>query len=301
MKDSKGLVFDIERFAVHDGSGIRTTIFLKGCPLSCKWCQNPEGMAPSQSLVWQRSQCINCRLCESSDSVTWKEDRPHFAKDMDPEEAARLVDLCPGEAIAFNGTWKSPQDLIAELEKDRPFFREQGGVTFSGGEPFLQADFLKDSLQLCKQSGFHTAIETSLSCRLEDLQEAAENLDEIFFDIKILDEKKHKELTGVSNRRILENAAWLLTSRHAPKITVRTPLIPGCTANDENIAAIAGFLARHNPNVRYELLNWNPLASAKYELAEKDWQLPEKLARFDKAQMEHFRKIAREAGVKTVL
>lgn len=298
----KGLVFDIERFAVHDGQGIRTTVFLKGCPLRCRWCHNPEGLEVRRRPVFRKEKCMYCHHCQQSfDSISWNQERDRPVFSMEEDDFDQAVYDCPTNAITYDSKWISPQELVKQLEKDKPFFRDEGGVTFSGGEPLRQSEFLLDCLKLCRKKGIHTAIETSLCANPEAVKKAAPLLDQIFFDIKILDDKTHQAMTSASNLLILKNAAWLLESPYADRITARTPLIPGCTATKENIEAIADFIASHNPDVRYELLNFNPLASSKYELAGKDYTLDPTLKKFSPSQMEEFRNLARAKGVKNII
>ncbi len=302
MKASEGLVFDIQRFSVHDGPGLRTTVFLKGCPLRCRWCQNPEGLETRRRPVWMEKRCIHCQSCiGSSPAVTWdsNRDRPLFSPQSDDFEKA--VTICPAAAITWDSSWYTPDALMKQIEKDRVFFRENGGVTFSGGEPFRQAEFLLEILKRVKEAGIHTALETSLFTDLKNVQAAAPLVDHFFFDLKVLDEKRHQELTGVSNESILRNAAWLLNSRWKDRLVVRTPLIPGCTATDENIRAIGEFLFENCPDVRWELLNYNPLAGAKYDLAEKVYPLEGKGRRFTTQEMDHFYEVAGAAGIRNLI
>ena len=261
MTTSKYLVFDIKRFAVHDGEGLRTTIFFKGCPLRCRWCQNPEGLLPQRKPIYLENKCMHCRNCEKQGAgkIVYQ-DRPVFIEyDLD-----EVFKYCPTDAIQYDSSYYSLEELVDKVMEDEVFFKYGGGVTVSGGEPFMQQEKL---IQLLKElhPKVHTAIETSLYTSLDLVKQAAPYLDQIYCDLKIEDDKAHREATGVSNTIIKENLAYLLTSEHKDKVIVRTPLIPGYTGDDDNIKSIASYLYSLYPEVRYELLNYNPLASAKYD------------------------------------
>lgn len=302
MKTSEMLVFDIKRFAVHDGAGIRTTVFFKGCPLRCKWCQNPEGLEAKRQPVFLKKQCIGCKSCvmaSKKQEVTW-ENGPVLNRnaDSDFEEIARI---CPAAAIRFDSEPFSTKQLLERILDDRVFYRDNGGVTFSGGEPFLQKENLIEILKACHEEGIHTAIESSFYADPDLVRQAAENLDQIYCDIKLFDENRHREMTGVSNERILQNIRWLLENpEHRNKVTVRTPLIPGCTDDEENIARIAGFISSIYPEVKYELLNYNPLAGSKYEMTGRTYTLNEAKP-LSKAQLNVLQQTAADHGIKHLI
>lgn len=297
MPTSKGLVFDIKRFAVHDGDGLRTTVFLKGCPLRCQWCQNPEGLRVNTMPVWFDSKCIHCASCAQCSHIDFKEGRPHFMSD----EVDEAVDACPAGAIRYDSRWYDVPALMKEIRKDEVFFRHDGGVTFSGGEPFLQYGFLLEMLKECKKAGLHTAIESSFYTSLDNVKAVLPYLDRIYCDLKVFDDTKHQEFTSVSNEGIKENLAFLLSGEHASKVIVRTPLIPDRTATIDNVKAIAGYISTLFPDVRYELLNYNPLASSKYELYDDLEYRIGNVKQFTKEEMEQFRAAAKQAGVKHIV
>lgn len=293
MTTSKALVFDIKRFAIHDGEGLRTTIFLKGCPLRCRWCQNPEGLDVQRAPMYMSSRCIHCQLCAR---FIQYQDRPLL-------EEGEAMDLaiadCPAEALRYDSTYYSVEELIEKIKEDAPFYKYGGGVTFSGGEPLLQWRVLVSLLKECQKAGIHTAIESSLYST--HLQDVMPHLDFIYCDLKLYDAQKHLQATGVDHALILENIKTLLHSPMRERLIVRTPLIPGYTATDENIAAIAQFLVNEYPDVTYELLNYNPLASAKYEWTSFTYGLDPKTKALRQEEMEHFRLIVRKQGLKNVL
>lgn len=300
MPTSKALVFDIKRFAVHDGDGLRTTVFFKGCPLRCKWCQNPEGLDPKREPIYMKSQCIKCGYClknSMNEQVTWK-DGPVF--DRKKGNYDKIVDGCPSGAICYDSKYYTLDELLEKIKSDEVFFRHNGGVTFSGGEPFMQGKFLIDILKACKKEGINTAIESSFFTDLELVKEAAQYLDRIFADMKVFDEDNHKEATNQSNEKIKENIQWLLQSEHKDKVIIRTPLIPGYTANKENIAKISSWISNLYPDVKYELLNYNPLAESKYEMTGRTFSLPHYKV-FTKQEMDGFKACARENGIKNLI
>lgn len=300
MKPSaEGLVFDIKRFAVHDGDGIRTTVFFKGCPLRCKWCQNPEGLEAKKSVLWLSSKCIHCGLCEANKlegQMTFQDGSPvlnrSYAGSFD-----NLVNACPSGALCYDSKIYDVETLMKRVKDDKVFFRNGGGVTFSGGEPLLHKDFLVEVLKECQSEGIETAIETALNVPNETVQTVLPYLSQVFADLKIFDEDAHIRYTGVSNEQIKANLRYVLESEKRSVTTVRTPLIPGMTASKENIRAIAEYLASIYPAVRYELLNYNDLAPAKYPMTGKTYGVSSDVRRFTEAEMQEFKSAAQDAGL----
>lgn len=303
MKTSKALVFDIKRFAVHDGTGLRTTVFFKGCPLACRWCQNPEGLSPKRRVIYFENRCMHCRRCEqvgTAEQLTYRDDRPFFHH---PEAGCfdNLIEACPTGAIRYDSALYDVEGLLQKIMEDRIFFRDNGGVTFSGGEPFMQKDFLITILRRCHEEAIHTAIETSLYTAYDLIEQALPYLDLIYIDLKIFDDDKHQAATGVSNQLIKDNIAKVLTSPYRDRVIMRTPLIPEMSADDDNIRAIAAFLAQLYPDVKYELLNYNPLASAKYPLVDREYGIDPNYQLFSKTQMKHFHALAQQAGIHNLI
>ena len=187
-----------------------------------------------------------------------------------------------------------------KIKEDEVFFQHGGGVTFSGGEPFMQGEFLIEILKRCQKEKIHTAIETSFYASLELIKKALPYLDLVYIDLKIFDEQKHQACTNVSPQLIKENIRYVLQSEYKDKVIIRTPLIPTMSATDENIHQIVKFLIQINPEVKYEMLNYNPLASAKYELVNLKYGL-ESYQMFTKKQMQHFYDVALQAGIKNLI
>ena len=243
----KGLIFDIKEFSVNDGEGVRTTVFFKGCPLRCVWCHNPEGLSPRKELYERREGCLSCGLCHAP--CEHEECRAY----------GRCLHICPINLLREVGTRYDDDALAEKLLSQKSFFEETGGgVTFSGGEPLLQADFCV-ALAERLRGEVNLAIETSGYAEHADFVRVISLFDFVMMDLKLMDEEAHIRYTGVSNRSILENAKWLKES--GIPFIFRTPLIPGITDTRENLSAIASFAQGHP----VELLPYNTLASAKYE------------------------------------
>ena len=187
MSEDKGLVFDIKRFAVHDGAGIRTTVFLKGCPLRCKWCQNPEGLDYKQQILYLENKCIKCKTCEhiaQNDAIKFVDDKMNLNRQQD-SNWLQVIEECPTRALQFDSKYYNLPEIMQEITKDEAFFKYGGGVTLSGGEPLFQHEFALAILKACKQKNLHTAIETSLFVKQEVLAKILPYVDEFYTDLKI--------------------------------------------------------------------------------------------------------------------
>lgn len=299
----RGKVFDIRRFSTHDGDGIRTTVFLKGCPLSCVWCQNPEGISPARRPLYFENRCIHCGTCRKKSTaggIQIEDGRIHL-EPAAAENWEEIIDWCPAGALEMDSKEMTVEEVMKEIRKDKVFYRYGGGVTLSGGEPLLQWEFALELLKQCKKEGIHTAIETSLYVKQEVLREVLPYLDRIFADFKLENEEFHKKYTGVSNEKIRDNLRFLLESEKKDAVIIRTPMIPGMTAAKENVEAIGRFLSRIYPDVSYEILNYNPLAEAKYHLIDREYCFEENPKLYPKEQMEQFSSWAQKGGVRHVI
>lgn len=299
----KGRIFDIRRFSTHDGNGIRTTVFFKGCPLRCVWCQNPEGIACDVSIIYMENKCMHCGSCLKAavHHGVYVKDEKICINPTAVEDWNHIIDECPTGAITRDTRVFDADELVKELLKDKIFFKNGGGVTLSGGEPLMQDVFAGEVLQRLMEGGIHTAIETALSVRESQIEHVVPYLDQIYADLKIYDEMKHKKYVGVSNVLIKKNLKTLLTSVYKDRVIVRTPLIPEFTATEENLSAIARFLSDIHPDVKYELLNYNPLAQAKYHLVGRDYCFKENPKMYSRKQMEQFGEIVRKNGIRNLI
>lgn len=246
-----GIVFDIKEFSIFDGPGIRQTVFLKGCPLRCNWCHNPEGLDPLPQVMVSRNACMHCGKCEAV-----CEHREGCIV------CGKCVEICPANARRIAGKRLTSDELAGRILKDADYYRTYGGgVTFSGGEPLLQAGFLTEVLR--KLPDVHKAIETSGYADPETFEHVLKEIDYVMMDIKLMDDKMHRKYTGVSNERILHNAQILMKSEKPHRL--RVPLIPGVNDTEENLEALARFVSSFNPDTRIELLPYHKTAGAKYE------------------------------------
>lgn len=299
-------VVDIRRFSTHDGGGIRTTIFLKGCNLECSWCQNPESISGKVEPVFLPSRCIGCGLCLEvpGGAASRVGDRIYVDATRVGADWEALTRVCPTGAITWNARSYTVSELVELAQRDRAFFGTDGGVTLSGGEPLFRPHFAAALLRALKQAGINTAIETALNVRTEFVLTALEWTDHVFADCKLLDVAAHRRHTGSGNERILANLEVLLTGPRRADVTVRTPLIPGVTDGDDNISAIASFLASLYPDVTYELLNYNPLAAAKYDLLPgREFLFPRDAnpPMLGRSRLDELKGIAQAAGLRYVL
>ena len=246
-----GTIFDIKEFSVFDGPGVRQTVFLKGCPLRCAWCHNPEGLSAKPQLMVSTGACTHCGKCTA------------VCKSETCTACGACTTVCPGNLRRIAGEKLTSQELAARILKDAAYYAHcGGGVTFSGGEPLMQADFLLETIE--QLPGIHKASETSGYADSEIFRKAASAMDYVMMDLKPMDDEIHFRFTGVSNARIHANAKWLLQSGIPCRI--RIPLIPGVTDTDANLSAAAEFIREANAHARVELLPYHATAGAKYAM-----------------------------------
>jgi len=260
------MVLNIQRFSTEDGPGIRTTVFLKGCALRCKWCQNPESWIVEPQIVWYGDRCIGARHCLSAcpkGALTLTREGMLIDRDK-CDGCGACAEVCPAGAIEVLGARRSVEWVCAQVVRDRPFYEESGGgVTLSGGDPLFQFHFSRALLRRMGELGLHRALDTAGYASLDKFRTLVELSDLILLDLKIMDPVLHRKFTGVPVEPILRNARWLGSREKA--VWIRTPIIPGFTDSPQNVAAIADFIRDHIPVVeRWDLLGFNNLCIAKW-------------------------------------
>ncbi len=269
MKDT-GIVFNIQRYSIHDGPGIRTTIFLKGCPLTCFWCQNPESQHFVPEILFDRQKCIQCgecvALCSSGASQVQQNririDRGRCLR------CGRCIDACPAEARRMAGKQMTVDEVMQEAVRDVRFYENSGGgVTLSGGEPLAQPAFAFALLERCKQEDFHTALDTCGYASWKTILRLLPLVDLVLFDIKHPDNDKHRASVGKDNRTIFDNARRISALK---PMWIRMPLVPGFNDSVEVVGKIARFVGRELNGAKLEILPYNIMGEAKYHLLDKD-------------------------------
>lgn len=273
-----GLVLEIQRMSTEDGPGLRTTVFLKGCSLACRWCHNPESISAYPEVQWVGSRCIGCGTCIQvcTRSALSRTSRGIALDRQRCNGCGDCVEACPTTAMERLGTLWSASSLAAELAKDDAYFRRSGGgITISGGEPSLQTPFARAVMSDLRERSIHVAIDTCGHVGKRALLDLAEEADLLLYDLKLMDPDSHKRLTGHDNRRILHNLELLA---HHPRrqsgeldLWIRTPIIPGDTDTPQNIRAIAAFLLTLPGISRWELCAFNNLCSDKYARLDRPW------------------------------
>jgi pyruvate formate lyase activating enzyme len=290
MKEDKRLmIFNIQRYSLHDGAGIRTVVFLKGCPLRCLWCCNPESQSFDRELIYRKARCIgmeHCGLCRKADLREEIGTKKHFLgvrtgsdgkalPDMDRCRGAfGLAKICPAKAFEVEGREISIEEIMDIVRHDEVFYRGKGGLTLSGGEPLAQEGSI-ELLKRAKEEYVHTAVESCGSVPEDRLLRAAEYLDEIFFDVKSVNSEQHIRYTGVSNEQILSNLKSLKKAFPTKKIHVRTPVIPGFNDSEEELSAIEAYLGSLGIT-DWEKLPYHTYGVGKYEMQGREYLLPRK-------------------------
>lgn len=270
----KGRIFNIERYSTHDGPGIRTTVFVKGCPLTCAWCHNPEGLSCTSQIVYHLERCIGCGRCLS----TCLEGAVAFGKngfEINSElcmACGDCVSVCPTQARERLGEEVLPEEILERVIKDRLFFEESGGgVTFSGGEPLIQADFVSECLKLVKEKRLHTVLDTSGYASTEDVKKVLPFTDLFLFDIKGMDKERHRIYVGADNQLIHDNLHYI-DSQNKP-INIRLPIVPGVNDFPDEVAACGRMLSSLKNIVQVNLLPLHKMAAEKYRRLSKEYTI----------------------------
>jgi len=270
----QGLVFSIDRFVADDGPGIRTTVFLKGCPLSCIWCHSPQSQSAQPQLSFLENRCIRCgacvKICPKNAQIVSPMERRILWDHCD--NCGECVEICPPMALEMTGKWLTVNQVMDVVERDSVYYMNSGGgVTFSGGEPTAQPDFLDLCLQRCHEKGINTAIDTCGLAKWSVFEKILPYVDLVLYDIKFADSQKHKLFTGVGNELILDNLKRI--SQKGKAIWIRIPLIPGYTDSQENLQQIAEFISVLDGIEKVSLLPYNTASGAKYLSIGKEFGL----------------------------
>ena len=297
---TKAVVCEIEKYATHDGPGIRTVVFLKGCPLKCIWCANPETQNLKNEIYYNSNKCIKCRSCEKA----CENDAIHFDGGEIKRDKSKCtlcgkcIKVCRMAALNFVGKEKDVNEVFEEVYKDEVFYRQSGGgVTLSGGEVLMHREFVVEFFKKCKENYISTAIETSGFGKFYCLKDISEYCDLIMFDIKQTDDNKHKYLTGVSNRVILENLRKL--SKVHKNIIIRVPVIQGINDSEENIENIRD-IAIENGIKEVHLLPYHSLGKDKYRQLERDYELKD-LRNLKENDINNLKEIIQNTGLKCII
>ena len=292
-----GLIFDIKKYSVHDGPGIRTTLFFKGCPLACAWCHNPESQAAAVEMMFRPGRCQRCGACVEAcpeAAIQWSEAGPLTDWTI-CVRCGSCVAECYAEAREVIGRALTVGQALAEIERDVAFYDESGGgVTFSGGEPLQQPAFLGALLRACQEKEIHTAVDTSGFAAWETLDRLRADVDVFLYDLKTLDDARHRQFTGVSNALILENARRLSALGHA--LLIRIPVIPGVNADAESVRQLGAFIAALPRVSGVELLPYHRIHLDKYDRLNLPYALPDVQPPSD-AQMAEIAQQLRQMGL----
>lgn len=270
--DMQGLLFDIKPYSINDGPGIRVTLFLKGCPLDCIWCHNPESKAPYVQKMYNKKKCIGCEACVEEcpeNALKLTEDGIVTNTDL-CTLCSQCAEVCPSLAIEMSGKQVSVEELMIRVRKEvRTLDESEGGVTISGGEPTMQSDFLIELLDALGREGIHRTVDTTGMTSTSKLLEIAKRTELFLYDMKSMDSAVHKKFTGVANEKILKNLKILAES--GAKIIIRIPLIDGVNSDEENIKASAEYLASLPGDIPVNLLPYHNIARAKHEKLEQEY------------------------------
>jgi len=277
QKELTGKIFEIKRFSIHDGPGIRTTVFLKGCPLSCKWCHNPEGISSKPEIAFIEKKCAGCGVCVDACPNGSQQINGEGKRLFDRQRCVvcgKCADACYPQVLLLYGTDVTVDHLMDEISADIDFYRNSGGgVTLSGGEPLLQAGFCGELLKSCKMMGISTAVDTSGYVQWDAFQKVLDHTDLFLYDLKHMDTEMHARYTGVPNQRILDNLRQL--GLHNKPVEIRIPIIPGVNNSRENICQTAEFLCGIPSLTVIKLLRYHSMARSKFAAVGRKDTMPQ--------------------------
>ncbi len=295
-KELRGRIFEIERFAINDGPGIRTVVFMKGCPLQCQWCANPESQKPYVQLMYWANRCIGCKRCISrcpNQALSWNGSQIVIDRDR-CKKCGTCAQSCNSDALTTVGEEKTVAEVMKIVSRDEKFYKKSGGgITFSGGEMLAQAEFVTELAKACKAKGYHTCVESCGFAPWKKVAMLMDYIDVFLYDFKCMDSKRHKHFTGVGNEGILNNYLNLLKNKKT--VVTRVPVIPGVNNYKENFESLRDFLLEHNPGCRIDLLPYHRLGISKYDRLNMDYQLRDLLAPSEE-EMEQYRQFFLKEG-----
>lgn len=278
--ERKALIFNVQKYNMYDGPGIRTIVFFKGCPLRCKWCANPEGLERKVQVMFKKKSCVDCGLCVQAcpvgiHTISKETGKHEVRRDIDCTGCRKCIQVCPQAALEITGQVKTVSELLEIVQEDAAFYSMSGGgVTLGGGECTAQTEAARDLLMECKAEGINTAIETCGHIKTDKLLQIAEYVDLFLFDIKHMDPKRHNELTGIGNEQILQNLKELLKRRY--NVKVRMPMLKGINDSKEEIDQVIQFLLpfRDDPNFKgVDLLPYHKMGVGKYAQLDKTYPI----------------------------
>jgi pyruvate formate lyase activating enzyme len=299
IAEARGVVFNIQRFSIHDGPGIRTTVFLKGCPLRCGWCSNPESLSPSPEIITRDAKCIRCGKCveacpeqaiaivEDTRVIRWEE----------CSYCIECAEACPSGAIEAAGRTMTVAEVLDTVERDAGFYRRTGGgMTVSGGEPLVQWRFALKLLQEAKRRGLHTALDTTGHADWEILDEILSFTDLVLYDVKHANTARHREATGVPNERILDNLRKTV-AKAGPRVWIRHPVIPQFNDSEEALEELCELVLTLKPSAeKISLLPWHKFGELKYSAMGKDYPWRE-IPTISDERIEGFKKLVESHGI----
>ncbi len=274
MENIEGIVFNIQRYSIDDGPGVRTTVFLKGCPLTCLWCSNPESQRMQPEVTWRYTSCKSCGTCVKVcpvGAITLDDDGVHIDRKK-CTQCGECVKNCVPEALRMTGDKMTVDEVFKIVKKDADYYEASGGgVTASGGEVLMQADFVAELFRRCREAGFHTNADTTGYGSPEALEKILEYSDLVYYDLKHMDPAKHVEYTGVSNELILKNLE-LVVKKGVP-VVIRVPLIPGYNNSDENLHALGRTVSNIAKDAPVNILPYHKYGANKYRMVDMVYKL----------------------------